>query len=147
VEWLLDSNAKEMDIYQSFFKIARQLKRLAFQSAADLGLTVHQINILESVRLNPGQKQKDLTEKLVFAKSRVSVYIDQLVEKGLVLREPSEQDRREIQLFITPAGEELCQVYKQEAASYKALSAALAHLRKEDVDRLSELHQQILKHL
>ncbi|GMK44120.1 hypothetical protein PghCCS26_12470 [Paenibacillus glycanilyticus] len=139
--------ADAMDIYQSFFRITRQLKKLAFHSAANLGLTVHQINILESVRLNPGQKQKELTEKLVFAKSRVSVHIDQLVEKGLVVREPSEQDRREIQLFITPAGEELCELYNQEAASYKALSSALEKLSTDDVDKLHQLHQQILSHL
>lgn len=136
-----------MDIYHSFFRITRQLKKLAFHSAANLGVTVHQINILESVRLNPGQKQKELTEQLVFAKSRVSVHIDQLVEKGLVIREPSEQDRREIQLFITPAGEELCLLYHQEAASYKALRHALEQLPQEDVDKLHKLHQQILNHL
>ncbi|GLX66445.1 MarR family winged helix-turn-helix transcriptional regulator [Paenibacillus glycanilyticus] len=136
-----------MDIYHSFFKITRQLKKLAFHSAAHLGLTVHQINILESVRLNPGQKQKELTERLVFAKSRVSVHIDSLVEKGLVIREPSEQDRREIQLFITPGGEELCRQYNLEAASYKALSHALEQLQQEEIDKLRELHQRILTHL
>ncbi|MCM3626976.1 MarR family transcriptional regulator [Paenibacillus glycanilyticus] len=139
--------ADSMDIYQSFFRITRQLKKLAFHSAANLGVTVHQINILESVRLNPGRKQKELTEQLVFAKSRVSVHIDQLVEKGLIIREPSEQDRREIQLFITTAGEELCLLYNQEAASYKALSGALEQLSSDDVEKLHQLHQQILSHL
>lgn len=139
--------ANATDIYQSFFRITRQLKKLAFHSAANLGVTVHQINILESVRLHPGQKQKELTEKLVFAKSRVSMHIDQLVLKGLVVREPSELDRREIRLFLTPAGEELCLLYNREAASYKALSSALEQLAPEDVEKLHKLHQQILSRL
>lgn len=142
-----DHNKQSIEVYQSFFSVTRHLSRLAQQSAADLGLTVNQIIILDSVRTKPGLTQKEVTERLVFAKSRVSLYIDSLVEKGLVIRKVSEQDRRETELNLTPEGEEICRQYNREAGSYKALQEALAHLSPEEIESLRQLHSRLLSHL
>ncbi|QSF47128.1 MarR family winged helix-turn-helix transcriptional regulator [Paenibacillus tianjinensis] len=136
-----------MEIYHSYFKVARQLKRLAHQGAASLGLTVHQIGVLNSIHENPGQTQKEVTERLVFAKSRVSLHIDSLAEKGLVSRITSEQDRRETKLFITSEGETLCRRYNEEAFSYKMLSSALEQFPEEDIQSLLRMNKQLLAHL
>lgn len=135
------------EVYHSFFAVSRQLKKLAHQSAAKLGLTVHQIGILNSIQDNPGQSQKEVTERLVFAKSRVSTQIDALAEKNLVTRVISEQDRRETKLYITPAGEELCKRYNEEAFSYKVLGSALEQFSGEEIDTLLRMNRQLLDKL
>lgn len=136
-----------IEVYHSFFAVARQLKKLAHHSAANHGLTVHQLGILNSVYRIPGQTQKELTERLVFAKSRLSIHIDALAEKGLVQRMTSEQDRREIKLYITPAGEELCMRYNEEAFSHKVLEAALTQFSEEEIQSLLHMNRQLLSHL
>ncbi|WP_150268414.1 MarR family winged helix-turn-helix transcriptional regulator [Paenibacillus tepidiphilus] len=134
-----------VDIYHTYFAVSRQLKRLAHQSAAQLGLTVHQIGILNAVRARPGQTQKEVTEQLVFAKSRVSLHIDALVEKGLVERRTSEQDRRETLLYITAAGEECCLQYNAEAAAFKVLEDALSQFSEAEAAGLLKLNLQLLE--
>ncbi|WP_158602240.1 MarR family winged helix-turn-helix transcriptional regulator [Cohnella endophytica] len=142
-----DKQRQAIEVYDSFFSVTRQLKKLAYQSAVSLGLTVHQIGILNSVRTNPGQTQKEVTERMIFAKSRVSIHIDSLVEKGLVLRQVSELDRRETRLTITPAGEELCARYNGEALPYKALESALPQFSREEIESLILMHQRLLSRL
>ncbi|ULO05306.1 MarR family transcriptional regulator [Paenibacillus sp. 19GGS1-52] len=136
-----------IEVYNSFFAVARQLKKLAHQSAANLGLTVHQIGILNSIRTDPGLTQKEVTERLVFAKSRVSLHIDALVEKGLATREASELDRRETKLYVTTDGDQLCLRYNEEAYSHKVLEIALQRYSKEELDSLVAMHKQILAQL
>ena len=139
--------AKTIEVYHSLLAVARQLRKLAHQSAADLGLTVHQIGILNSILKHPGQTQKEVTERLVFAKSRVSLHIDALVLKGLVTRSASEQDRRETRLDLTSAGEALCKQYNEDAYSYKMLGAALDHFSGDEVQSLIRMHTQLLAQL
>lgn len=143
----MEGTKQAIEVYNSFFSVTRQLKKLAHQSAVSLGLTVHQLQILNSIRTNPGQTQKEITESLVFAKSRVSIHIDSLVEQELVIRKISELDRRETKLYVTKAGEELCLRYNQEAFSYKALGAALEEFSQEEIDSLLKMHKQLLSRL
>ncbi|AIQ41251.1 MarR family winged helix-turn-helix transcriptional regulator [Paenibacillus sp. FSL R7-0297] len=139
--------AQTIEVYHSLLAVARQLRKLAHQSAADLGLTVHQIGILNSLLKHPGQSQKEITERLVFAKSRVSLHIDVLAEKELVTRTASEADRRETRLNLTPAGEALCRQYNEDAYSYQMLGAALDHFSGEEVQSLIQMHSQLLEQL
>jgi len=136
-----------IEVYNSFFSIARRLIKLNHQSAASLGLTVHQISILNAVRTDPGLTQKEVTERLVFAKSRVSTHIESLVEKGLVTREVSETDRRETKLFITETGNDLCLQYNEEAVSYKALGVSLQQFTQEEIATLLRMHEHLLNQL
>lgn len=136
-----------IEVYQSYFAVARQLKKLAHQSAADLGLTVHQIGILNFLLQHPGQTQKEVTERLVFNKSRVSLHIDALALKGLVTRTVSELDRRETMLFLTTEGEMLCKRYNEEAWSHKVLGEALAPFKEDELRQLIHMNKQLLLHL
>lgn len=135
------------EVYHSFFSVARQLKRLAHQSAAEAGLTVHQLDILRLIRSVPGLTQKEVTERLRVPKSRVSLHIDALVEKELAVRETSRQDRRETLLRLTPAGEELCERFDREDQSRLALEQALGQFSAEEIGTLLDMHQRLLDEL
>ena len=130
-----------------FVSIARQLKKLSAQTATKLGVTFQQMIILNSIRNNAGQTQKELTERLIFAKSRVSLSIDELEKKDYVKRETSSSDRRETQLFLTPDGELLCQRYREESEAYKNLANSLEQFSKEELNILIDMQKQILADL
>ncbi|MDT3425775.1 DNA-binding MarR family transcriptional regulator [Paenibacillus forsythiae] len=143
----MDEHCRTAEVYRSFFSIARQLKRLARQSAAEIGLTVHQLDILRLIRTAPGLTQKEVTERLRVPKSRVSLHIDALVDQALAVRETSLQDRRETLLRPTPAGEALCEQYNREDLSRKALAGALRQFTPEEIERLLEMHERLLNNL
>ncbi|MFD1776221.1 MarR family winged helix-turn-helix transcriptional regulator [Paenibacillus rhizophilus] len=140
-------NRHTAEVYHSFFSVARQLKRLAHQSAAEVGLTVHQLDILRLIRKVPGLTQKEVTERLRVPKSRVSLHIDALVEKELAVRETSPQDRRETLLRPTSTGEELCERYDREDQSRLALDQALRQFSAEEIGSLLDMHQRLLDKL
>ncbi|MDO3409287.1 MarR family transcriptional regulator [Saccharibacillus sp. CPCC 101409] len=134
-------------VYASFFAVARHLKKLAHQSAAEAGLTVHQLDILRLIRELPGLPQKEVTERLRVPKSRVSLHIDTLVEQELAERRVSPRDRRETRLYPTAAGEELCERYAREDLSRLRLSEALRDFRQEEIELLLETHRRLLERL
>ncbi|PEJ57285.1 MarR family transcriptional regulator [Bacillus sp. AFS002410] len=136
-----------IELTNSLFSIARQLKRLSFQTATKLGLTVQQLIILNSIRNKEGLTQKELTERLLSAKSRVSLSIDELEKKNYVTRVTSAVDRRETQLFLTSEGILICQRYREESEAYKSLASSMEQFSEEEINSLIRMQKQILTHL
>ncbi|MFF2876187.1 MarR family winged helix-turn-helix transcriptional regulator [Gottfriedia sp. NPDC057991] len=136
-----------IDLTNSFVSIARQLKKISLLTATKLGLTFQQLIILNSIRNNEGLTQKELTERLRTAKSRVSLSIDELEKKNYVKRETSAYDRRETQLFLTPDGERLCQRYREESEAYKSLANSLEQFSQDELNILIDMQKKILTDL
>ncbi len=136
-----------IDLTNSFVSIARQLKRINLQTATKLGITFQQLIILNSIRNNEGLSQKELTERIRTAKSRVSLSIDELEKKNYVKRETSVIDRRETQLFLTPDGEALCQRYREESEAYKSLANSLEQFSQDELNILIDMQKKILTDL
>lgn len=136
-----------IDLTNSFISIARQIKRINLQTATKLGITFQQLIILNSIRNNEGLSQKELTERIRTAKSRVSLSIDELEKKNYVKRETSAIDRRETQLFLTPDGEELCQRYREESEAYKSLANSLEQFSQDELNILIDMQKKILTDL
>ncbi|PFH88449.1 hypothetical protein COI44_08295 [Bacillus sp. AFS088145] len=136
-----------IDLTNSFVSIARQLKRINLQTATKLGITFQQLIILNSIRNNEGLSQKELTERIRTAKSRVSLSIDELEKKNYVKRETSAIDRRETQLFLTPDGEALCQRYREESEAYKSLANSLEQFSQDELNILIDMQKKILTDL
>ncbi|WP_167555291.1 MarR family winged helix-turn-helix transcriptional regulator [Gottfriedia acidiceleris] len=136
-----------IDLTNSFVSIAHQLKKISIQTATKLGITFQQLIILNSIRNNEGLTQKDLTERLRTAKSRVSLSIDELEKKNYVKRETSANDRRETQLFLTPDGIRLCQRYREESEAYKSLANSLEQFSEDELNILIDMQKKILTDL
>ncbi|WP_176547307.1 MarR family transcriptional regulator [Bacillus sp. AFS053548] len=136
-----------IDLTNSFVSIARQLKRINIQTATKLGITFQQLIILNSIRNNEGLSQKELTERIRTAKSRVSLSIDELEKKNYVKRETSVIDRRETQLYLTPDGEALCQRYREESEAYKSLANSLEQFSQDELNIFIDMQKKILADL
>ena len=135
------------EVVQSFVMISKTLTKFTQQNAASIGLTIQQMGILNIIYSSPNTTLKKITEKLQFPKSTVSVCVDELVHLELVERKTSEEDRREINLKLTTAGEILARKSCQNASSYKAMRSVLENISEEKIESLLLMHHELLMHL
>ncbi len=77
------------------------------------GITVEQFHVLRYVRRGTCSVSELATAKNI-SRPAISQAVDVLVNKGLLTRTQSKQDRRFVDLALTPAGDELLDtVYKE----------------------------------
>ena len=133
-----------IEAVQSFMMISKTLAKYTQQNAESLGVTLPQLGILNTIYSSPVITLKALTEKLVMPKSTASVKVEELVSLSLIERKPSEDDRREVCLSLTPAGKEISKKSIKTPASYLAMIAALEKLPIEDIHALLRIHKELL---
>ena len=135
------------EVVQSFMSVSKTLVKFTQQNASSLGLSVLQMGILNTIYAAPNITLKEITEKLQLPKSTVSSNVDDLFEAKLIERKTGEDDRREINLKLTAAGETLAKQSCQNASSYKAMAAALNDFSEEEIQQLLRLHKALLSNL
>lgn len=91
------------DLLASVHPLAKELRRIEDQAAADYGVTMWQYAILSVVSDSPGLNQGQVARNLQYSANRIVADLDELQERGLLVREPG-QDRRANQLHVTEAG-------------------------------------------
>jgi DNA-binding MarR family transcriptional regulator len=84
---------KAIEVLQSVRAIIKTITSFTQQNAVKLGLTLHQLSILNTLYSFPNLTLKEVTAKLHSSKSTISVSIERLVQLGLVKRKSSIEDR------------------------------------------------------
>ncbi|MGW6281386.1 MarR family winged helix-turn-helix transcriptional regulator [Kribbella sp. NPDC055071] len=88
--------------------VRRHLRRTAGRPLALSSLSGSQAELIRTVRRNPGISVTDAAAELGLVANTVSTLVGQLTERGLLLREPDEADRRIARLTLTePAREQV----------------------------------------
>lgn len=105
------------------------------------------MGILNTIYGIPNITLKSISEQLSVPKSTVSVNVDELVNQGLIERNPSSEDRREIKLKVTTKGLETSKKSIENSTSYKAMSLALEQLQETEIQTLLQIHKNILNSL
>ena len=82
----------------------RELERGSNELMKPLGLTGPQADALVVIGQSEPINLKDLGELLIAEAGHPSRLVDRLVEAGLVERRPAADDRRRVELSLTPAG-------------------------------------------
>lgn len=100
------------------------------------GLTVPQFRSLCFVSTAAGTSLSAVADFIGLSLPAMSRLVDGLVEKGLMERRPSDDDRRVIRLTVTPSGEEALRGAREMAQA--ALAEALASL---DEEKRAAIHQ------
>lgn len=72
-----------------------------------LELSIPQVNLLLTVRDNSVMTMKELAVALEVSPPSASVMVDRLVDLGLLRRQPSQSDRREVQISVSNEGARL----------------------------------------
>ena len=98
-----------MDKVKKFREYTRALERhLENMNRSDCcqgSVTTSQCFLVVEIGRNPGICVKDLAKELKLDKSAVSRTVEELVQKGYVIREPSQTDRRSVVLTLTEVGQ------------------------------------------
>ncbi|UVW28506.1 MarR family winged helix-turn-helix transcriptional regulator [Massilia sp. H6] len=92
------------------------------------GLTHAQFDILATLGNTPGMSYKELGERTLITKGTLTGVIERLEQKGLVVRERSDADKRSFFVRLTPAGEAVFRdVFPQVVAHGKRLFASYSN--------------------
>jgi DNA-binding MarR family transcriptional regulator len=123
----------------SLLRTADVIRRFLARVLEPFEITPQQYNVLRILRGAGGEAVPTLTvgERMVEEAPGVTRLIDRLEAKGLVRRERSPQDRRQVLCGLTPAG--LALVERIDAPMDAADDAALAMLTEDDQFHLIRL--------
>ena len=128
-------------VLDSIRRLVQGLRVAARASESELGLSGAQLFVLQKLGEEPVMSVNDVAERTCTHQSSVSVVVQRLVEKGLVKRQPSPEDRRRVDLSLTPNGRRV--LAKSPMATQDRILEALATMppaaRKQLAQRLGDL--------
>ena len=96
--------ARAMD---SLRRIVHALRVATRASEREFALTAAQLFVLRQLSAAPGQSLSNLALRTRTTQSSISEVVARLVQRGVVSRESSKEDRRRAELSLTRAGEAL----------------------------------------
>ncbi len=108
----------------------------------DSGLTTAQAHTIEIVGHSGPIKMKDLAEKIGVTTGTLTVAVDRLEKKGMLLRKPHEKDRRAYLIELTDEGETYFALHHQ--FHIKMTEELVADLDAKEVGQLAEILEKIL---
>ena len=122
-----------MDAYESINKLfvhlfndILELEEKAVITEEFKDLTNNDMHIIEAVGLGEGDKMSNIARKLGITVGSLTTSMNALVNKKYVLRERSEEDRRVVNIHLTPKGEK---AYHHHAEFHKKkVEAILEHI-------------------
>ncbi|WP_022763927.1 MarR family winged helix-turn-helix transcriptional regulator [Butyrivibrio sp. XPD2006] len=89
---------------ESTRELERNFEKLNSSDCCQCNVNTSQCFLVVEIGRNPGICVKELAELLKMDKSAVSRSVEELVQKGYVLRKPSTRDRRCVVLNLTDEG-------------------------------------------
>ncbi len=112
------------------------------QETEAVGLTTVQFAALEMIGEVPNIDQASLSAMIAFDKTTILKVIEKLLDKGLITRVRSDEDRRSNKLHVTPAGRDALR--KVGAMMEKIEQRILAPLPAEDQRKFLEMLTQLV---
>ncbi|MDD5369445.1 MAG: MarR family transcriptional regulator [Anaerolineaceae bacterium] len=103
-------NTLALDTFIKFTRASNMLESRLFGSAALEGLTPSQFGVLETLYHLGPLCQGALSAKQLKSTGNITLVLDNLEKRGLVVRERETFDRRMVTICLTPAGEQLIQL-------------------------------------
>ena len=122
-----------LDLLETVPLVMRTL-RTEMRHGRQHDLSVPQFRTLAFVHREPGASLTALAEHLGLTPASTSKMVDALVERQLLTRSTAEEDRRRIELNLTPAGLKVWQTaFEQTRASF---AQRLSQLPEADLEQL-----------
>lgn len=100
----------DYEVLAAFRYSLRQFLRFSEEAARRVGITPQQYLALIAVRGFPGKERitvSELAERLQIRHHSAVGLIDRMVTQGLMVRQPGDDDRRQVFVSLTPYGTEL----------------------------------------
>lgn len=100
-------------ITRDIMQISRCSNQFRSDYLAPYGLKSCHAGYLTAIHHHPGLSQDKLARMICFDKSNVARQVAFLEENGFLVRTPSEDDKRMMQLYLTPKAERLIPVIEE----------------------------------
>jgi DNA-binding MarR family transcriptional regulator len=133
----MTSDALIDTLVRSSFRVMGTLTRIG----ADNDLSLTQLRVL-GILIDRRLRMNELASYLGLDKSTMSGLIDRAEQRGLLARAKNLDDRRVIDVFITPAGLQLAERVQEQIR--QAMSPATDHLDAQQHDQLIHLLELVL---
>jgi DNA-binding MarR family transcriptional regulator len=119
-------------------------KQFAQTVTAQEGLTPGLYGMVQVIANNPGLTQSALAEAMEVDRSSIVKVVNQLEEKGLIIRAPSPNDKRSYCLTMTPQGRlALARIETAVARQDRAFAAPLSDAERDTlISLLKRLYQK-----
>ena len=124
--------------------LQRELERQANEAMRPLGVTGAQADVISVIGQAGSLSLKELGELVIAESGHPSRLVDRLVEAGLVARTAAPDDRRRVELSLTPEGRRLEK--RVAAARAGIIELARAALGDRDLSPALELAHELLQH-
>lgn len=150
-----DLNDKPGHLARRFQQIAVAVFHAEMEDAG-FDLTPVQYAALAAIAARPGLDQATLAGTIAYDRTTITGVVDRLAQKGLVVRTPSNRDRRAHELSITKAGEKTLReiepaVQAAQRAMLRGLTAAeakeLMRLMRKAIDAGNELSRAPMREM
>src|SRR5205085_11390849 len=126
-------------------RIVQFLRTSSLDTQRRFHLSAAQLFALQQIATFPGASVNDLSAHTFTHQSSVSVVVQRLVDRKLVAKMPSNDDRRRVRLAITEAGRQVLRRSPQPVQ--ERLIAGIASLKPADRHQLVEALTQISRTL
>lgn len=87
--------------------LSRKIARIYNHRLAELGITLGQSLVLYCLREEDGKQIKDIAAAVQLDSPSVTGLVDRLIKEELVTRKEDPHNRRNVNVFLTPKGQEL----------------------------------------
>ena len=128
---------RALDAYVKFVRAYDTIDSRLRSALREEGLTVSQLGVLEALMHIGPMVQSELAEKLLTSPSNLTTVLDNLERDGMVRRQRSTEDRRQVEVSLTSDGRELIEdVFPSHAQRITRLFGALDPDEQEELGRL-----------
>lgn len=146
---LVDSASRppEVQLWVTLDRVYTILSRNITGKVTALGLTAPQYRVLRQLQQTGGGplSASELADRLGVTPGNLTGILDRLEQEGLLTRQRGVQDRRSLQVGITPAGEALMQRAVPELHAH--LRGLFAPLELADLSQVQGLLERLESHL
>jgi MarR family transcriptional regulator, 2-MHQ and catechol-resistance regulon repressor len=98
---------RALDAFIGLLRAADKVSSAAHRELGSVGLSVSQFGVLEALYHLGPMCQRDIARKILKSTGNITMVIDNLEKRGLVVRLRNDKDRRYFTIRLTAAGEEL----------------------------------------
>jgi DNA-binding MarR family transcriptional regulator len=130
------------DILNHVRQLVRALRSFDKQAQARFGLGAAQMFILHVLNQEDNLSLNELSDRTATDQSSASLAVGKLVHEGYVRRTPSETDRRQIQLKLTPKARTV--VRKAPPAAQERIMKSVQEMSGADRAKLMSLLERLL---
>jgi MarR family transcriptional regulator, 2-MHQ and catechol-resistance regulon repressor len=129
---------RALSAYINLIRASDSIVSKASAQLEESGITLGQFAVLEALHHLGPMCQHTLAEKLLRSGGNVTLVVDNLERRGWVRRERQTDDRRTVQIRMTPQGARLiAKVFPEHAAAITKIMNELTENEQEELRRLA----------